>query len=90
MEIGRARKRPVVVEYAKITQDNGAEVAAWCGGEWDERGGVVLVPTIHGQVPARADTLPYVMHQFDPDEYYPVRDDVFALSYDDMGAGARL
>lgn len=82
MEAGKAWKRPVAVEYAVLTDDNGAEVAEWCGGEWLEDAGEVLVPTIHGQVSARPDGLRYVMHHFDPEEFYPIRDDRFAGAYD--------
>ena len=90
MDAGKARKRPVVVDYVEMTDSNGAEVAAWCGGEWDREAGVVLVPTIPGQVRATADGLRYIV-QGTHGEYYPIRPDVYAEVYSEVGGpGMRL
>jgi hypothetical protein len=81
MEVGKARRRPAVLDYVEMTDSNGAEVAKWCGGEWDAEAGVVLVPTIAGQVPATADGLRFVM-KGTRGEFYPIRPDVYAEGYE--------
>jgi hypothetical protein len=89
MEAGKARKRPVVVDYVEMTEDNGAEVAKWCSGEWIEEAGVVAVPTMRGQLPAYpSDRIVRGTHE----EVYPIRADVFPQIYDAEagGPGMRL
>jgi hypothetical protein len=82
MEVKQARHRPVLVDYAELTEDNGAAVAEWCGGEWVPEYGVVLVPTIHGQIRATPGHLRYVVKG--THDFYPIRADAFAAGYEDI------
>ena len=38
------RRIPYLVEAMCLTEDNGDEVAAWCGGRYDRRGIYIEVP----------------------------------------------
>ena len=81
MQVRRAVHRPVALEFVELTDTNAAEVAEWCGGEYAGPG-VVLVPTFHGQVPATADGLRFVMHG--PHDFYPLGDAQLGRFYDEL------
>jgi len=79
------RKRPVVIEAARLGEFNGAGVAEWCGGvlrggpDGGSRNGVVLIKTLEGTMTASPGD--YVIKGVQG-EFYPCKPDIFEATYE--------
>lgn len=88
MIIQRFRKKPVVIEASKLTQENTTDVAMWCGGRIvrEEKASdptdVYLgldIPTLEGVM--RANIGDWVVRGVQG-EFYPVKPDIFRETYE--------
>lgn len=87
------RKRPVVIEAMRLTWDNRAVVADWCGGRCAEQApsgtvyapGILLIPTLEGQM--HADEGDWVIKGV-ADEFYPCKPAIFAATYERHSDGS--
>ena len=90
------RKKPVEIQAVLLSEDNAADVAAWCGGEiksmknlqnpWKKRGPVgVDINTLEGTMLAEFGD--YVIRGIQG-EFYPCKPDIFLASYDEINAPA--
>lgn len=78
--IQRYRKKPVVIEAARLTEDNAVEVSLWC---WGYRlDGRLKIPTIEGTMEARVGD--YIIKGIQG-EFYPCKADIFEQTYDKEG-----
>ena len=84
MGAGILRRRVYDQEYMEVREDNLAEVAEWCGGELEEDGGCVRVPTFHGQEPA----FPGMFVLKGKVDFYPVGDRVKEEGYEEIKAAS--
>lgn len=85
------RKKPVVIEAERLCRENGAAIAAWCGGKWfdlygrGDRGediSSVSIKTLEGTM--RADLGDWIIKGV-KGEFYPCKDDIFTATYEQMG-----
>ena len=87
MNIRRYRKKPVVIEAARIDSsdyDGMCEIIAWCGGRAvDEAGAVIAIDTLEG--PHLAQPGDYIIRGV-KGEFYACKPDIFSLSYEDADA----
>ncbi len=74
------RKKPVVIEARGPMSDaNGPELAAWCGGRYNDFGPWVHIPTPEGEM--RADLGDYIIRGV-AGEFYPCKRRVFETTYE--------
>jgi hypothetical protein len=79
------RKKPVVIEAFRLTEDNGGAVAGWCGGtlrggpKGGSKGGTVIIHTLEGSM--TADVGDYVIRGVQG-EHYPCKPDIFDATYE--------
>jgi hypothetical protein len=79
------RKRPVVIEAARLGEFNGGGVAAWCGGvlrggpDGGSRNGHVIIKTPEGTMTASPGD--YVIKGVQG-EFYPCKPDIFEATYE--------
>lgn len=86
-EVRRFRKKPVVIEAIQLTQRNGAEVEAWCGGESYD---VAMAPglTHHVDIPTlegtmRADVGDWIIKGVQG-ELYPCKPEILEATYEEV------
>lgn len=72
-------KRPIPIAAVLLTRDNKHEVAEWCKGSLTDDGQVLVIPTLEG--PMCCEVGSYVVRG-PVGEFYPVRGDVFAMTYE--------
>lgn len=88
--IAKYRKKPVVIEAAKLTENNLHQLAAWCKGEpyrlyntnnpWKKRGVIGLdIETLEGTMLAEFGD--YIIKGV-KGEFYPCKPDVFDMTYE--------
>lgn len=97
----RYRKKPVEIEAMPLTRENVDQVAQWCGGRVvheespRDRTDVYValdIPTLEGTMRAQAVDLsgrhPHgdVVIRGVQGEFYPCKPDIFAATYDQIGA----
>lgn len=93
MDVKKARKRPAVLEYVDVTEQNLAEVAKWCNGDWcppiGDEPGFVVVPTLEGTLKTNIGYK--IMHGLIK-EFYGCNPESFEKGYDSEigGPGMRL
>jgi hypothetical protein len=84
----RFRKKPVVIEAMQLTAENGANIAAWCGGRHEvefkpsDPTDVVQwinIPTLEGVM--RASVGDWVIRGVGG-EFYPCKPDIFGATYE--------
>jgi hypothetical protein len=74
----RFRKRPVVIDAERLTDDNTGAVAAWSGGT-PAPGGGLTIATLEGD--HHASPGDWVIRGVQG-EFYPVKPDIFAATYE--------
>jgi hypothetical protein len=85
------RKKPVVVEARQFTPASGALLAEWCGGYIHGTFGgrllpnAITIPTLEGEMTARLGD--WIVKGSHKDEYWPVREDIFAETYEPVEEG---
>lgn len=86
--MGMYRKKPVVVEAFRLTEDNALELALWCGGrivqDWStvsKRVAGVDIPTLEGAM--RGDLGDWLIRGV-KGEFYPCKPDIFAATYEEV------
>ena len=82
MPISKYRKKPVVVEAVKLTDENAHVVVGWCDGNLELRGGKIdlfWINTLEGRMLARAGD--YIIKGV-KGEFYPCRPDIFHATYE--------
>lgn len=82
--IARYRKKPVVIEATQFdgSQESSNDVLAWIGvngGNATRKGGVLLIPTLEGEMSASAGD--WVIRGVNG-EFYPCKPDIFAKTYE--------
>lgn len=88
MIIKKYRKKPVVIEAARLYKGMGLPAAKalsrWCGGnlfagdEW-----LITIPTLEGEMQAGQGD--YIIKGV-ADEFYPCKSDIFAATYEEVTA----
>lgn len=78
------RKKPVIIEARRFTEDNAEQVAAWCngrlfGGAPTRAVPFIIIPTLEGEM--RVDLGSYVICGVDG-EFYPCKPDIFEKTYE--------
>ena len=82
------RKKPVIIEAARLDRSNGGIIAKWCGGRHEQEAKAsdptdvyesVLIPTLEGTM--RADVGDYIIRGVQG-EFYPCKPDIFAATYE--------
>ena len=77
-EIKRYRKKPVVIEAARLTQSNGEALADWCSGQVLP-GPLITIPTLEGIMTAGAGD--WIIRGVQG-EFYPCKNDIFQATYE--------
>lgn len=83
--VGHFRRKPVVIEARRLTENNAGEVARWCfgnvrgGPEGGSRGGSVLIYTLEGRMEASPGD--WVIESV-RGEFYPCKPDIFEETYE--------
>lgn len=80
MNTGKFRKKPVVIEAEQVTEASRLGIAEWCGGIVGEQG--IVIPTLEGDMTAKIGD--WVVKGVQG-EFYPVKDDIFTATYDEVG-----
>ena len=81
MTVQRARKRPVEVEFVRLTPFTLGAVEEFVGGDLEVRGGEVIIATLEGAMHASVGD---VIIRGVQGEFYPCKPDVFAATYDSV------
>ena len=85
--MSRYRKRPIEIEARQITPRNVMEVAKWCGGKAytleNNDSAYIDITTLEGIMTACLDDWVICGIQ---GEFYPCKPDVFAATYEAVGA----
>jgi hypothetical protein len=76
----RFRKKPVVIEAVQFT-GNFEEIERFVGGDAEFRSGELVVATLEGPLRARAGD--WIIKGV-KGEFYPVRDEIFAETYESL------
>jgi hypothetical protein len=76
---GRAVKRPVEIEYVRVTPLNLEQIEQFVGGDLEVRNGEVIIATLEGAMHA---SLNDVIIKGVKGEFYPCKPDIFADTYD--------
>jgi hypothetical protein len=82
--VQRFRKRPIVVEARQFCSVNGSAVAEWCGGRHDDVLHRLIIHTLEGDIFAQSGD--WVIKGVQG-EFYPVRADILAETYDPVADG---
>ena len=89
MSAGRARKKPVEIEFRRLTRDNHAVIARWCFGRHKglalaPEDQIVQIDTLEGEMTASVGD---VIIKGVNGEFYPCKPDIFAKTYDIIEEG---
>lgn len=80
----RFRKRPVLIEANRLTEENGEGLATWCGGTWHPTAkpgynSVLSIQTPEGRMEANVGD--YVIRGV-AGEFYPCKEEIFFKTYE--------
>jgi hypothetical protein len=76
---GYYRKKPIALEARQVCSALGRETAAWCGSHYDDVLHQIIVQTLEGPLAAHSG---YWIIKGTRGEFWPVRGDVFAETYE--------
>ena len=79
MTAGKARKKPVEIEFVRLTPFTLSAVEEFVGGDLEVRGGDVIIATLEGAMHASVGD---VIIKGVQGEFYPCKPDIFAATYD--------
>jgi len=83
MNIGTYRKKPVIIQAARLIEGRVQMICEWCGGrpQYDPHGKIdgIAIETLEGRM--QADIGDFIIQDV-KDEFYPCKPDIFEMTYE--------